>query len=220
MRSRGLAVVVLAAAVAAAPTALGAGAPSLFGTVGPGTTITLRDAAGASVTRLDPGTYELEVEDLAEEHNFRLRGPGVDRATSVEGTGRETWTVTLRDGVYTVLCDPHFTSMRRELVVGTPPPPPPPAPTRLVATVGPRSTISLRSASGSVLRSLKAGAYAIVVRDRTRAHNFHLVGPGVNRRTAVAGTGTLTWRVTLRPGTLRFFSDRAPKTVKGSIRVS
>jgi hypothetical protein len=222
MRLRGPALVALAASLTAAPGALSAAAPSLFGVVGPGFTITLRDASGANVSRLDPGTYELEVRDLSEEHNFRLTGPGVNRATSIGDTGTETWTVTLQDGTYTVLCDPHFTSMRRELTVGTPPAtPPPPAvvPTRLLATVGPARTITLRNAKGAVLKRLKPGAYTVVVRDRTKAHNFHLVGPGVNRKTGVATTGTTTWKVTLRAGTLRFFSDRAAKTLKGSIPV-
>ena len=91
---------------------------------------------------------------------------------------------------------------------------------KLLATVGPKATITLRSATGAVLRNgVKAGRYAIVVRDRTTAHNFHLVGKGVNRRSAVAGTGTSTWTVRLSAGLLRFYSDRAPAKVKGSLRV-
>src|SRR5215471_14388754 len=44
--------------------------PMLFGNVGPGFTITLKDASGARVARLDPGTYDIQVTDQAEEHNF------------------------------------------------------------------------------------------------------------------------------------------------------
>jgi hypothetical protein len=52
-------------------------------------------------------------------------------------------------------------------------------------------------------------------------HNAHLVGTGgVNRKTGLAATGTLTWKVKLSAGLLRFFSDRSPKTVRGSIRVT
>ena len=47
-----------------------------------------------------------------------------------------------------------------------------------------------------------------------------LVGKGVNRKSGLAATGTLTWKVKLSAGVLRFFSDRSPKTVKGSITVT
>src|SRR5687768_17999296 len=56
----------------------------LTGTVGPGFTISLRDATGANVTRLPVGAYEITVDDLGIEHNFHLRGPGVDMFTEVE----------------------------------------------------------------------------------------------------------------------------------------
>lgn len=217
MRPKGLLALLAWAAIVANSQALAA-VPQLFGTVGPGFSIRLDDAAGNLVTQVDPGTYEIVVRDLAEEHNFHLSGPGVEEQTSVEGTGTVTWTVSLRAGTYTILCDPHATSMRRRLTVGTPPPPPVVAP-RLLATVGPLSRISLRSASGAVLKSIGAGTYSVVVRDRSKLHNFHLVGRGVNRKTGLAATGTLTWRVTLTAGTLRFYSDRAPKVVKGSVLV-
>lgn len=209
---------VACAAVAYGSQALAAAAPQLFGTVGPGFSIRLDDAAGNLVTQVDPGTYEIVVRDLAEDHNFHLSGPGVNELTSVEGTGTVTWTVSLQAGRYTILCDPHATSMRRELTVGTPPPPPAVVP-RLLATVGPLSAISLRSASGAVLKTVRAGTYSVIVRDRSKLHNFHLVGKGVNRKTGLAARGTVTWRVTLAAGTLRFYSDRAPKTVRGSIVV-
>jgi hypothetical protein len=225
MRVRGLIVAVAGAALVLVPGAAPAPAPQLVGTVGPGFSITLQDASGNSVSRIDPGTYAMEVRDLSVEHNFHLFGPGVEETTLVETEGTFSWTVTFREGRYTILCDPHSSQMRRELVVGNPPPPPAPKPApkplpKLLATVGPKATITLRSATGAVLRNgVKAGRYAIVVRDRTTAHNFHLVGKGVNRRSAVAGTGTSTWTVRLSAGLLRFYSDRAPAKVKGSLRV-
>ncbi|HUH16228.1 MAG TPA: hypothetical protein VML35_10120 [Gaiellaceae bacterium] len=225
MRLRGPVLLAAAVAVVLAPATLGAAVPQLFGTVGPGFTIDLEDTGGVRVTKLDPGTYQVQVRDLSDEHNFHLFGPGVNESTQVDGTGSVTWTVTLRDGNYTLLCDPHPSEMRRTFVVGTPPPPapvPPPtttAPPRLLATVGPRNTISLRNAKGVVLKRVKPGVYRIVVRDRTKAHNFHLVGKGVNRKSGIAFVGTTTWKVKLSAGTLRFFSDRAPKTVKGSVVV-
>lgn len=220
MRLRGQALLVASAAVVLAPAALDAAAAQLFASVGPDFSIALRDAAGAAVTKVDPGTYEVEVRDLSDFHNFRLTGPGVERSTGVEETSTSQWTVTFAAGTYTLLCEVHPSSMRRTFVSGTPPPPPPPATLpRLLATVGPKSTISLRSASGTVLKAVKPGTYSIVVRDRTKAHNFHLVGNGVNRKSGLAFVGTTTWKVKLAAGTLRFFSDRAPKTVKGSVVV-
>ena len=146
----------------------------------------------------------------------------------VETAGTVTWTVTFREGRYTVQCDPHSTQMFQKFTVGNPPPlplptpKPPPATTtpKLLATVGPKNTISLRSASGGMLHhGVKAGTYSIVVRDRSKLHNFHLVGKGVNKRSTVAGTGTTTWKLKLAKGPLRFYSDKAPTTVKGSVKV-
>jgi hypothetical protein len=228
MRLRGLLILTACAAlalVAGAATAP-AQAVKLLGTVGPGFAITLTDANGRLVTQLDPGVYEITVRDLSDEHNFRLFGPGVEEFTPVETTGTVTWTVTFREGRYTVQCDPHSTQMFQRFTVGNPPPvttPKPPAVAtapKLLATVGPKNTISLRSASGAALRrGVKAGTYSIVVRDRSKLHNFHLVGKGVNRKSALAGTGTTTWKLKLSKGALRFYSDKAPTTVKGSVKV-
>ena len=224
MRLRSLIVLVAAAAVVLVPAATPATLPQLIGTVGPGFTITLTHPDGTPVTQLDPGTYEVVARDLSTEHNFHLSGPGVNQTTLVEAEGTFTWTVTFVEGNYSVVCDPHSTQMHREFVVGNPPPPPPPPkPTpvtpKLLATVGPGSTISLKRASGATPKTLKAGVYSITVRDRSKVHNFHLVGAGVNRKSALLGTSTLTWKVKLSAGALRFFSDKSPKTVRGSLRV-
>ena len=208
-----LAVCVLGSLVAPAA----AHATDLFGAVGPDFTITLRDAEGRSVTQLDPGPYRIVVDDRSDFHNFHLIGPGVDRATTVEELGTFVWEVTLVEGRYRFLCDPHAPYMRGAFVVGNPPPPPPPPP-RLLATVGPNATISL-TLNGRRVTSLAAGSYTFVVRDRSRKQNFHLIGPGVNRRTSVARTGTFTWTLTLRAGLHRFVSDPAARRVRGSFRV-
>jgi hypothetical protein len=47
---------------------------------------------------------------------------------------------------------------------------------KLVATVGPGYTITLRTSAGAPARSVKAGVYAFTVRDRSDEHNFHLRG--------------------------------------------
>jgi hypothetical protein len=91
-------------------------------------------------------------------------------------------------------------------------------PVRLVATVGPSNTISL-TRNGARVRTLTAGAYAVVVRDRSKRHNFHLTGPGVNRRTAVGRTGTVTWNLRLGAGTFRYVSDPQAKRVRGTFVV-
>jgi hypothetical protein len=78
--------VALAAIVAAlvVPSALAA-TPTLTGTDGPGFTITLKKGT-AKVTKLKAGAYVIKVSDKSNIHNFRLKGPGVNKATSVGGT--------------------------------------------------------------------------------------------------------------------------------------
>jgi hypothetical protein len=222
MRLRTLLVLALGATLFAPGEAL-AQNPKLQATVGPGFTIRLSGPGGGAITQIDPGTYDIVVEDLSEEHNFHLRGPGVNETTTLEFVGTVTWTVTFQVGRYTFVCDPHSAHMNGRFVVGDPPPPPPPPATpkrqKLVATVGPRATITLRNAKGGRLKGLKPGLYSIVVRDRSPAHNVHLRGAGINRKTRVAGRGTVTWNVRLRKGVLRFYSDASPKKLTGTVRV-
>ena len=203
--------------------------PKLFGTVGPGESIVLRDAQGDRVTRLDPGTYDVEVEDLSDEHNFHLRGPGVNRQTVVETQGKDSWTVTLTDGTYTYLCDPHSTTMRGSVTVGNPPAAAPPRQatpavtprTRLVLTSGPAEGITLRTTAGANVKTMKRGTYTVRVRDRSRIHNAHVVAPGFNKKTTLPFVGTRTWKMPLkRTGTLRFLCDpHAITGMKGSARI-
>jgi len=88
-----------------------AAAPKLVGTVGPGFTITLTKG-GKRVTKLKAGTYKVVVSDRADFHDFHLRGPGVNKSTSVEWKGTKTWTIKLRAGRYTYVCDPHASAMK------------------------------------------------------------------------------------------------------------
>ena len=91
-----------------------AATPTFRGTVGPGDTI------GVSTKPRKAGTYKLTVQDRADEHNFRLRGPGISVATSVGGTGTKSFTVKLRPGAsYTFVCDPHSDEMRGSFTVRT-----------------------------------------------------------------------------------------------------
>jgi Copper binding proteins, plastocyanin/azurin family len=232
MRRAVVALAVLTAALVAtallAPGGRAGGNTQLFASVTSNAVILLRDAAGNRVTQIDPGTYDIVVNDSAIEHNFHLSGPGVDRATSVEETGTETWTVTFTEAVYRYVCDPHASVMRGSFTVGNPPNPPPPPPaakpkpaTKLTGTVGPGYTISLRRPNGAAVRSLKPGRYAITVRDRASDHNFHLTGAGVNRRTGVPyrGTTAKAWTVTLKRGTLRWLCDPHATQMRGSASV-
>ena len=202
----------------------------LVGTVGPGFFIILEDAQGNRVTNLEPGTYDIQVADLSEEHNFHLVGPGVDRLTPVGAAITETWTVTLTDGTYRYNCDPHLTMMRGSFTVGNAPPPPPPAPSptvvtpksKLVLTSGPRFVITLKTAAGKAVKRMKRGTYRVTVRDRGRIHNAHVIAPGYNRKTSpLTLTGTQTWKVKLaRTGTLRFLCDPHASTgMKGSAKI-
>jgi hypothetical protein len=114
-------IVVLASAVAAA-VVVGAAAfavpgnaavPRLVATVGPGETISLKTASGAPVRTLRAGVYTVSVRDRSPEHNFRISGAGVNKATSVSGTGNATWKIKLvRGKAYRFVCDPHSDDMR------------------------------------------------------------------------------------------------------------
>jgi plastocyanin len=195
--------------------------PQLFATVEGVFTITFTDANGTPVTHLDPGTYDIVVNDASDIHNFHLTGPGVDIETVTENIEKVTWTVTFVEGRYHFQCDPHDLGMMGNFVVGNPPPPPPPptiAPGRLKAQVNEHYEITLKSARGANVRAVKAGAvYPIAVRDTTRAHSFHLSGPGVNRKTAVRKTQTANWRLRFRKGaTYAFFCDVHREDMRGT----
>ena len=96
----------LVALVAAAGTS--AATPKLIGTTGPDSGFTIKlTKGGKKVSKLPAGKYVIVVKDTASTHNFHLKGPGVDKKTSVSGKGTKTWTVTLKKGKYTYLCDPH-----------------------------------------------------------------------------------------------------------------
>lgn len=68
---------------------------------------------GVRIRTIKAGTYRMKIEDKSSSHNFRLRGPGINRATSVAFVGQRMWTVRLRPGRYTFQCDPHRLSGMR-----------------------------------------------------------------------------------------------------------
>ena len=101
------------ATTAATDTSAPAGSASgtLTGSVGPGFDISMDESTVAA------GTYTLTVDDQASIHDFHLTGDGVDVATDISGTGKETFTVTLNPGTYTYVCDPHSSQMHGTLTV-------------------------------------------------------------------------------------------------------
>jgi plastocyanin len=93
--------------------------------------------------------------------------------------------------------------------------------TRLVGSTGPDGAfrISLKKGTAKVTK-LKAGKYTIVVKDVAKTHNFHLTGPGVNKKTPVKGKGTFTWNLTLKKGTYRYVCDPHKTIMRGSFKVT
>ena len=86
--------------------------------------------------------------------------------------------------------------------------------------VGPGATISLKRANGSALKHASPGARKFVISDQSSGHNFHLLGPGVGKKTGIAFVGSRTWKVTLSVGTYKFRCDAHPTTMHGSFNVS
>jgi hypothetical protein len=89
----------------------------------------------------------------------------------------------------------------------------------LNGTVGPGFTISLTQ-GGKHVSKLKAGTYTIVVADKAAIHDFHLSGPGVDKKTSVGGQGTTTWKLTLKKGTYHYQCDPHATMMNGSFSVS
>jgi hypothetical protein len=190
--------------------------PVLMAKVGPGFSISLNNSSGVKVSRVLPGTYTIQVQDLSAEHNFHLFGPGVDMATDVASVEDKTWTVTFTDGTYRFHCDAHPTQMKGTLQVGVAPPPAP----KLSGKVGPGKTISLKTAAGAAVKKLSAGTYKLTVKDATKADNFHLIGPGANKKTGIKFRGTITWTVALRAGKTYTVRSDATKKLRKTFKVS
>jgi len=80
--------------------------------------VALTDESGAPVTTLPAGDYSLTFVDRSSMHNFRMTGPGdLDVSTDVRGTDESTVELTLVEGTYEYVCDPHASSMNGSLEV-------------------------------------------------------------------------------------------------------
>jgi len=88
-------------------------------------------------------------------------------------------------------------------------------------TVGPGFTIGL-SLNGKKVTKLKAGTpYRFAISDRSSSHDFHLIGPGINRvLTSVGFAGAKSYTLTLKKGTYRFQCDPHASFMHGAFKVS
>lgn len=92
--------------------------------------------------------------------------------------------------------------------------------TGLVGEVGPGFSIEVQK-NGKDLKTIKAGIYRIKIEDKSTIHNFHLIGPGLNKKTGVAFKGETTWRIRLKPGRYTYQCDpHALRGMKDHFRVT
>jgi len=91
----------------------------------------------------------------------------------------------------------------------------------LEGEVGPGFTIEVKQ-NGEDAESVKAGTYTLKVEDKSDQHNFHLIGPGVDKVvTDVGFVGDKTVTVTLKKGTYTYQCDpHASSGMKGTFEVT
>jgi plastocyanin len=92
--------------------------------------------------------------------------------------------------------------------------------TKLSGEVGPGFSIEVKK-GGKDLKTIKAGTYKIKIEDKASIHNFHLIGPGVNKKTGVSFTGETTWTIKLKKGKYTYQCDPHHLSgMKGTFRVT
>jgi F5/8 type C domain len=84
-----------------------------------------------------------------------------------------------------------------------------PPPTTLGAHVDPAKDVTLTTPYGNAVTALEDGTYTVSVTDASTAANFHLIGPGIDRRTSRRFEGMKTWPISLRAGMYRYGADRS-----------
>jgi plastocyanin len=57
------------------------------------------------------------VSDKSSIHNFHLKGPNVNVKTSVGASGSKKFTIVLKKGKYTFVCDPHASTMKGSFTI-------------------------------------------------------------------------------------------------------
>jgi plastocyanin len=84
----------------------------------------------------------------------------------------------------------------------------------LTGTDGPGYTITMSK------KSVKAGTYTITIHDKANIHDFHLTGPGVDKKTSVPAVSTTKWTVKLKKGTYHFVCDPHKTIMHGVLTVT
>ena len=99
--------------------------------------------------------------------------------------------------------------------------------TRLLAGLAALTVVLAVTAAGSAaaskakrLTATVGPGFTITVKDKSNIHNFHLTGPGVNKKTSVKAVKTYTWKVTLKKGTYKFICDPHKTIMKGTLKVT
>jgi hypothetical protein len=94
------------------------------------------------------------------------------------------------------------------------------APVKVVGTVGPGHTITLKL-GGKKVTKLRAGVtYRFAVTDRSEDHDFRLVGPGTSRViTGEEFMGTKSMTLKLKKGAYRFFCAPHADDMRGAFSV-
>lgn len=87
------------------------------------------------------------------------------------------------------------------------------------AKVGPGMAITLKNARGIKVSQIPRGTHTIRVRDNSVLHNFHLLGPGVNRKTRLVFTGLKIWTIAFARGAYRYRCDAHPRQMRGRFSV-
>ena len=92
---------------------------------------------------------------------------------------------------------------------------------KLEGETGPGFSIEVKQ-NGEDAESVKAGTYTLKVEDKSDQHNFHLIGPGVDKVvTDVGFVGDKTVTVTLKKGTYTYQCDpHASSGMKGTFEVT
>ena len=91
---------------------------------------------------------------------------------------------------------------------------------KLTGEVGPGFSIEVMRGTKD-LKTIRAGTYRIKVEDKGSIHNFHLFGPGLNKKTGVSFTGDTTWTIKLKPGRYTYQCDpHAASGMKGHFKVT
>jgi hypothetical protein len=82
------------------------------------------------------------------------------------------------------------------------------------------SHVSLTNSHGVTVARLTPGWYTLLIRIQSRAADFHIVGPGTNRRTAKMFLGDALWGIHFVKGTYRYMTDARAKATTHRVSVS